>query len=34
MENTLPPIQEMYNCTRENRDYNVIRKYQDFTKTK
>lgn len=28
MENSLPPIIEMYNSTRDNRDYNVIRKYQ------
>ena len=33
MENSLPPIKEMYNSTRENRDFNVIRKYQDFSKT-
>lgn len=24
----LPSIKDMYNCTRENHDYNVIRKYQ------
>ena len=27
-EQTLPPISDMYNCTRENHDYNVIRKYE------
>lgn len=24
----LPNIREIYRCTRENRDYNVIRKYE------
>lgn len=32
MENSLPPILEMYNSTRENRDFNVIRKHEEFSK--
>ena len=27
-EQMLPSIKDMYNCTRENYDYNVIRKYE------
>ena len=27
-EYKLPTIRDMYNCTRENHDYNVIRNYQ------
>jgi hypothetical protein len=27
-EQMLPSIRDMYNCTRENHDYNAIRKYQ------
>ena len=33
MDNMLPPIKEMYNSTRENRDFYVIRKYQDMAQS-
>jgi hypothetical protein len=29
---TLPTIREMYDCTRENFDYNVIKAYQTTNK--
>lgn len=33
MENSLPPIKEMYNSTRSNRDYSVVRVYQSLSQT-
>jgi hypothetical protein len=31
-ESELPTIKEMYNCTRENYDYNTIRAYEGLHK--
>jgi len=31
-EKGLPTIKDMYNCTRENYDYNVIRTYEGLHK--